>query len=134
MSLPPWPLATSCNILVVDDDEDIAKILKIVIKEMNYDVDSFTDSIKMWNHFQSYPFKYFLVITDLIMPDMNGIQLIRNIRQINKSIKIFILTAYNYEDCIKKDDIKILKIDRIIQKPVDIDVFKKTIDEILIQI
>lgn len=129
-SSPSSHITSLSNILVVDDDEDVAKVLHVVIKEMNYNVESFTDSIMIWNHFKSHPYRYFLLITDLIMPDMSGIELIRKIRKINKSIKIFILTAYNIEDHVRKDDIILLKIDRVIQKPVDIDVLKGMINEI----
>lgn len=119
------------HVMVVDDDEDIALTFKVILSELNYKVDSFTDSIKALDHFRINSKRYSLIILDLIMPDMNGLVLAGKIRELNNSVSIFIITAYNIENYKRKYDMTSLKIDKIIQKPVDLDILKELINNIL---
>lgn len=117
--------------MVVDDEKDIALTFKVILSELNYNVDSFTDSIQSLDHFKLNPMKYSLIILDLIMPDMNGLVLAGKIRELNTSVSIFIITAYNIENYKKKYDMASLKIDKILQKPVDLDILKELINNAL---
>jgi len=52
------------------------------------------------------------------MPGICGIDLAKNIREINSKIKIFLMTAFDIQDLEDKDDFKIARIDRLLQKPI----------------
>ena len=66
---PPTP-----GIIVVDDESDLAFLYKQFITGLGFDVVSFTDSLLAFEHFRQNIDRYCLLITDLRMPGMNGIE------------------------------------------------------------
>jgi two-component SAPR family response regulator len=69
-------------------------------------------------YFKETPEKHFLIITDLRMPGLNGIELAKKIREVNTNIKIFLMTAFDTRDLDDNVDFKMARIDRLLQKPV----------------
>jgi CheY-like chemotaxis protein len=66
-------------VLVVDDDAMVRHLLRIVLKQLGHEVVEAEDGREGLQHYQSEPAA--LVITDLQMPDMNGLQMIKEIRR-----------------------------------------------------
>jgi YesN/AraC family two-component response regulator len=62
--------------------------------------------------------KHSLIITDMRMPGMCGIDLAKRIREVDSKIKIFLMSAFEIKDLEEHPDFKLAKIDRLIQKPV----------------
>lgn len=106
------------SILLVDDDIDLANLFEITLQRYGYFVSSFTNPYLALNHFKSYHKSYSLIITDLKMPDLNGVQFAAKIREIDKQIKILIMTAYEIEDIINTQEYISANIKYIIQKPI----------------
>ena len=80
------------DILIVDDDENMNFALCETLKRKNYLVDnalSYLDA-KSKISFNNYP----MVITDVRMPDGNGIDLVREIKEKNPETRIIVITAY----------------------------------------
>lgn len=92
-SMPKKPDAA--RILLVDDEADIAGTYKMVLSSEGYEVDCFTDPRQAVNHFASRPEHsyYHLVITDIRMPEINGIQFYKIIKAINARTRIIFVTA-----------------------------------------
>jgi response regulator RpfG family c-di-GMP phosphodiesterase len=63
------------------------------------------------------------------MPGMNGIELANKIREVNKTVKIFLVTAFATEDLENRQDFKAAKVDRIIQKPLKFSKLKEIIKQ-----
>jgi len=85
------------NILVVEDDFHLRKILIENIKSEGYNVLSAVDGLKGYEAFLNNHID--LVITDVMMPHMDGNSLISSIREINQNIPIIILSALDtFED------------------------------------
>lgn len=83
---------THKRVLVVDDEQNSREGLsKILIKE-GYEVFTAEDGKKAILVADNNPFD--LIITDLRMPDMDGIEVLKNIRGKNKNIGVVIVTAY----------------------------------------
>jgi DNA-binding response OmpR family regulator len=122
--LPPTP-----GIIVVDDESDLAFLYKQFITGLGFDVVSFTDSLLAFEHFRQNIDRYCLLITDLRMPGMNGIELANKIREVNKTVKIFLVTAFATEDLENRQDFKAAKVDRIIQKPLKFSKLKEIIKQ-----
>jgi CheY-like chemotaxis protein len=122
--LPPTP-----GIIVVDDESDLAFLYKQFITGLGFDVVSFTDSLLAFEHFRQNIDRYCLLITDLRMPGMNGIELANKIREVNKTVKIFLVTAFATEDLENRQDFKAAKVDRIIQKPLKLSKLKEIIKQ-----
>ena len=106
---------------VVDDDIYIAKLFHEALSE-NIDgisVFSFTDPVKAFEHFTEYKENYVLVIADLRMPGLNGLELLKKVKTSNPKVKTILMSAYNFEE-----DILFLKymeegiINSTIDKPV----------------
>ncbi len=121
---PPTP-----GIIVVDDESDLAFLYKQFITGLGFDVVSFTDSLLAFEHFRQNIDRYCLLITDLRMPGMNGIELANKIREVNKTVKIFLVTAFATEDLENRQDFKAAKVDRIIQKPLKFSKLKEIIKQ-----
>lgn len=67
----------------------LTSMFKIFLKKEGYDVTSFSDPLMALKYFRYIFDKHFLVITDLMMPSMSGIELAKRIRMLNSEIKIF---------------------------------------------
>jgi DNA-binding response OmpR family regulator len=81
------------RILIVDDEESLAKALKKNLEEEGYAVDYLTDGFKASQRIPLYPNEYDLIILDLMMPGLSGLELCRYIRAKGIHIPILILTA-----------------------------------------
>jgi response regulator RpfG family c-di-GMP phosphodiesterase len=66
------------------------------------------------------------------MPYMSGIELANSIREINSTVKIFLITAFDIDDIKDSKNYQDAKIDKIIQKPIKFSMSKKLIEEELI--
>lgn len=80
------------RILIVDDEAKLRRILQILLSDAGYTIDTAENGRKAWELFQIH--EYNLVITDLIMPVMDGLELIKLIRQLTVDIPIIVITAY----------------------------------------
>ncbi|MFH1613372.1 MAG: sigma-54 dependent transcriptional regulator [bacterium] len=92
------------NILVVDDEEKMCKILKMMLEKNGHKVETAYNGTQSLEKITKL--KFDLVITDFKMPDMNGLVLLEKIKQYDYSIDIIIMTAYasvtNAVDAMKK--------------------------------
>ena len=86
------------NILVVDDDPDIVYVLKQGLLKNRFLVIAFTSPKEALQNFQSNSEDYCLMLSDIRMPDMSGIRLARKVKEINPSIKVVLMTAYEIKD------------------------------------
>lgn len=80
------------QILLVDDDESLRRVMQIQLEEAGYTVDAVSDAESALKALDAYSFP--LVITDLIMPGMSGMELLRRIRQENPDAVIIMMTAF----------------------------------------
>ena len=83
------------RVLVADDEAGIRDLLTKTLALAEYDVDSAPDGRAALARLQSAA--YDLLITDLKMPGMDGLALIRDARRLSPSLPIIIITAYSTE-------------------------------------
>ena len=79
------------NILIVDDNEIILNTLKFTLEDTDYNIFVASDGIDGLNLFKNNKFN--LVITDIIMPKMDGIEFIRQLKKFDKNIKIIVMSG-----------------------------------------
>ena len=113
-------------IMVLDDDFDIVFPIKRGLQRNGYTVFAFTDPHLALEHFKINSSKYYLVISDLRMPSMNGLEFLKNVKRIRSDIKIFLMTAFEIADL--KSSIESLKIDEFFVKPFSIGELNATIN------
>lgn len=82
----------SARILVVDDDEDIRKVLETILRDEGYVVDS-VDTAKKAIERSEKNF-YNLVLIDVRLPDMEGIELLTKMRDTTPKMRKVIITGY----------------------------------------
>ena len=111
-------MSISCSIIVVDDELELASLFKEFLRNEGYDVVSFTDPVLALEYYKETAGKHSLIITDLRMPGICGIDLAKRIRDFDSKIKIFLMTAFESKDLEDREDFKNARIDRLIQKPV----------------
>jgi DNA-binding NtrC family response regulator len=80
------------RILIVDDDEYIRESIRETLKRKNHDVEGVSDGIKALELFQHEPFD--LVISDMKMPEMTGIELLEKMKRYDPDIPFMMITAY----------------------------------------
>jgi two-component system, OmpR family, response regulator ChvI len=82
------------NIMIIDDEKDILFSFKQGLTHYGYSVEAFSDAREALRRFGQVDSSHFeLVILDLRMPGINGIELYRELKLINNKIKILIVTA-----------------------------------------
>ena len=118
--------------LFVEDDEGISKEMNFLLGDIFTKVDSGFDGIegllKYNQYFQANEKYYDLLITDIRMPNMNGIELIKNIYSINPSQKVIVLSAHNESEYLM--ELVNIGIAQFILKPIDYNIFLSTIYKI----
>jgi DNA-binding response OmpR family regulator len=116
------------SILVLDDEYDIAGIIKEALERENYSVIGFTEPLMALEHFNINYVSYHLVISDWRMPVMNGFDFAKNIRQIKSDIKVLLMTSFEVEnDPVFTQMFKSHNIDGFMQKPFSIKQLKNTV-------
>ena len=88
--------SNSQYILIVDDEPDILSIIRRVREEYGFNVCCFTKPNIALEHYKISPNNHGLVISDLQMPNINGLEFLRKVREINSDTKAF-LTTSNFE-------------------------------------
>jgi DNA-binding response OmpR family regulator len=117
------------SILVVDDEASLANLYREYLLRSGFDTISFTDPHMAFEHLRQNCSKYSLVITDLRMPGMSGLDLASKIRKLSKIVKIFLITAFELTDLENNSIYKEAKIDEIIKKPVRLSILRHKIDK-----
>jgi len=112
------------KILIVDDDQDIADMLQDFFSIEGYECKKMTSSLRALEIFDS---DLDLLVTDLLMPEMNGVDLIKNIRKRvdGKQIKIIVMSGNAI--FLKQDEINELRINIVLSKPTDLFKLSKII-------
>lgn len=83
-------------IAIIEDDLNIRSLIKIVLSELHLQIDEYDNG---WQGLDGVLSKnYQLLVLDLMLPGVNGIEICRKIRQVNKQIPILMLTSKSDED------------------------------------
>jgi DNA-binding response OmpR family regulator len=119
------PLA---RLLVVDDDSDIVYVLKLGLQQNGFLVDTFTNPEQALQSFKSNAESYCLLLSDIRMPGLSGMELARKVKTINPNVKVVLMTAFEIKDEEFSKVLPSTQVDGFIQKPVGI---KELTDKIL---
>jgi DNA-binding NtrC family response regulator len=115
------------QILVIDDEEDILNLFSDFLKKEGYGVTSFIDPLEALEEIHRRPQRYSIIITDVRMPGISGIEVIRRICKINHDIKVIIISAFE----LNGEDLRNIRYDNFVEKPVHMHYLAQTIERIL---
>jgi CheY-like chemotaxis protein len=112
------------KILVVDNEEDQRRLMSAILTEFGYNVKTVSSAEAALKGMNSE--NYQLIITDLIMPGMDGTELCERIKSIRPDVKVYAISGHIelYDD----NKLERLGFDGIIQKPVSMNTLKETIE------
>jgi CheY-like chemotaxis protein len=82
------------RILIVDDEGDVGRTLKMILENYGFDIDSFTDPTVALEQFK--PSLYDLTILDIRMPEINGFELYDQLKSRDPNIKTLFISALSY--------------------------------------
>jgi PAS domain S-box-containing protein len=102
-------LPGSERVLLADDEEPVLNMLRQMLEKLGYQVTSRNSSVEAFNLFQTKPDSFDLVITDMTMPNMTGLQLAQKIIEIRPDIPIILCTGFSEqisEEIAKKTGIR----------------------------
>jgi signal transduction histidine kinase/ActR/RegA family two-component response regulator len=117
------------HLLLVDDEEQIVKLEQQVLQRLGYHVTIRTSSLDALETFRKQPQKYDLVITDMTMPNMTGIELAPELMHIRSDVPVILCSGFS--EMITEERAKAIGVREYVQKPVAISVLAKTIRKVL---
>ena len=109
------------SVMIVEDEWGIAHLFSLSLSRSGFDTISFAEPLLALDHFKQYPTRYCLILLDMFMKDLNGVELSNEIRKYNSQVKILLITGYCKGDLSDSIDFKEAKISDIIQKPVNFE-------------
>jgi diguanylate cyclase (GGDEF)-like protein len=124
------------TVLYVEDDN---QILKEVLEEPAYDITNLFESVitasngeEGLNRFIQHQESVQLIITDIQMPKLNGLEMIKKIRMINPEIPVILTSKFSNPEYME-ESINI-GVDAYVTKPIDLKKFKSAIDKAILKI
>jgi DNA-binding response OmpR family regulator len=114
------------KVVIVDDDDSIRKTFFMILHE-NHRVYLAKDSSEALQRFQNSDID--LIIADLKLPDLNGLEMIAKFRESGYKGKVIIISAY--PDLVDKSELSRLSINHFFVKPLDLSALNQSIDYLL---
>ena len=114
-------LSNRYSVMLVDDDQDILTTFEAILCSQGINVNTFKDANEALRHFAlATPNPYHLIILDIRMPGLNGLQLYYRLKALNKNIKVLFVSALDASE----ELVSILpgvQLQNILRKPVERD-------------
>ena len=80
------------KILLAEDDNDMRRFLVKALENAGFQVSSFDNGMSAYNRLREEPFE--LLLTDIVMPEMDGIELARRATELDPEIKVMFITGF----------------------------------------
>ena len=103
--------------MVVDDEPDLLRVVERNLKIWHFEVDAFNKPIEALAYFQKNAELFSLVLTDIRMPGMSGLELAQHMLRLKPEIKIILMTAFEINALDLQHSLPIIKYEDILQKP-----------------
>lgn len=117
------------TVLFVDDEPALLRMGKLMLSKMGYTVETHSSPEEAIEQFESEPDRFHIVVTDMTMPKITGLELFTRMRQIRNEIPVIICTGHNsYIDQEKADQ---MGISGYATKPVSMVFLGKMIRDVL---
>ncbi len=121
--------ASGDRILFIDDEEATVAWMSETLEQFGYIVTSYNNSVKALEAFINNNDQYDVVITDLTMPTLNGIDLATKIKNVRPDIPVLLCTGYSNE--VTPEEIEEAGIREILMKPVSGEAISDAIHRIV---
>jgi CheY-like chemotaxis protein/predicted transcriptional regulator len=118
------------NVMIVDDDTDILLTYNLILNSCGYNVKTFSDPIEALMHFAENSSSYDLLILDIRMPHINGIQLFQTFKSINRNVKVMFVSCLDSTPELVSIFPEV-KQDEVLAKPITAENFVNAVQRIL---
>jgi CheY-like chemotaxis protein len=82
------------HILFIDDEESLVSVTRSMLEHLGYTVTTFSNPLDCMESFPANMSQFSVIISDHLMPEMNGIDLLVRLREINSSIPVILCTGH----------------------------------------
>ncbi len=113
-SEPPEAMSRH-RVLLVEDEEHLARLGKRVLEGVEFSVDAYTSSLQALEVFRAHPERFDLVITDNTMPHMTGLELVAKIRELCPNVPIMMVSGIG--DSMSIEELHGRGVTRLLSKP-----------------
>ena len=117
------------TILVVDDEKALTDMAQLLLEHLGYRVETRTSPLEAIEAFRANPGKYHGVITDMTMPQMNGLNLSKKLLEIRADLPILLCTGFS--DAANEEKARAVGIREFAFKPLALSDFAKTLRKML---
>ncbi|MBE0584362.1 MAG: response regulator [Desulfofustis sp.] len=83
------------RIILVDDEGQVVQVIGELLRSIGYHVSGWTSAKAALEHFRENPEAYDLLVTDLTMPHMTGVELSAEIKRIRSNLPVVLITGYS---------------------------------------
>lgn len=136
--MPPQTPGTTSNraddrsIAIIDDEKDLLYVYKKALELQGLKVVTFVDSSVALAELKKHPKKYRMLLVDILMPKVNGYQLVNEIKCIDPLIKTVLITAYDVSDLEISEKLSDgIKVDDVMHKPFSLIKLINTVNTLL---
>lgn len=119
----------SGTVLVVDDEPILGEMLQRMLSSIGYEVLLCSSSTEALEVFTQQRARITLVLTDMTMPVMNGVELARRIKQLSPAMPVVLCTGFS--ETMDEKRARRMGIDGYMMKPVILDKLAQTLHDIL---
>lgn len=119
------------SILLVDDELDIIKSVERWVEAAGFNVYGFVDPIQALEYFQNYSDHINLVLSDIRMQKMNGIEFVKKVKAIRPETKVIFMTAIETDLPELSNTLPSVRIDGFMLKPGSLERLVDTIKKII---
>jgi two-component SAPR family response regulator len=116
-------------IMVVDDERDILNILRSGLVRYGHKVMTFSDPTLALNELSIHHLDYKLLLTDVRMPGISGIELARKTREMDPQIILMLMTAFELSSYELSHDLPYVSSQDLLKKPISLSNICKVIDK-----
>ncbi|ACB97196.1 cell cycle two-component system response regulator CpdR [Beijerinckia indica] len=85
-------LSDHCKILLAEDDNDMRRFLTKALENAGFEVSPHDNGLAAYNRLREEPFE--LLLTDIVMPEMDGIELAKRATELDPDIKVMFITGF----------------------------------------
>jgi len=117
------------HVVIVEDEPESRKAMGLALRKKGYDVEDFANGHEALRYIREFPEQIDVVVTDLRMPGIDGLEVVRETKAANKEISVILVTAFGSVD----SAVQAMKLgaDDYLTKPVDLFEFRARVSKLL---
>lgn len=117
------------HVMLVDDDAQVVQVTSELLQNLGYQVSGWTSPLEALKHFRTNPDSFDLLLTDLTMPNLTGVELSTEIKKIRPDLPVILFTGYS--ERLSRDSASDAGIDEFCMKPVSLRDLSRTVGRLI---